>query len=37
MSADLLAKKFDIAVGGISVNTAREKLFNFLCAVTYRS
>ncbi|WP_052496267.1 transporter substrate-binding domain-containing protein [Pedobacter lusitanus] len=29
LSADLLAKKFDIAIGGISVNATREKLFNF--------
>jgi len=29
LSADLLVKKFDIAVGGISVNSTREKLFNF--------
>lgn len=29
LGSDLLAKKFDIAVGGISVNATREKLFNF--------
>ncbi|QNK61331.1 transporter substrate-binding domain-containing protein [Pedobacter sp. PAMC26386] len=29
LNTDLLAKKFDIAIGGISVNTTREKLFSF--------
>lgn len=29
LSTDLLARKFDVAVGGISVNANREKLFNF--------
>lgn len=29
LNADLLAKKFELAIGGISINTARQKLFIF--------
>lgn len=29
LSEDLLAHKFDLAIGGISINATREKLFNF--------